>query len=96
MGKKVAFQWRWKNYLLTIFRIEEQGVPVTLTQLAEYLKMLPVDEGVGTSLPSVGAMIRRMVREDLVETGANKQVVLTRKGRTSAHDWGRLIMQAVA
>lgn len=73
-----------ENYLLTIFRLDEQGIPATLTQLAEHLKMLPVDEGVGTSLPSVGGMIRRMVREGLVETGPNKHVVLTRKGEVSA------------
>ncbi len=73
-----------ENYLLSIFRLEEQGVRVTLTVLAEHLKTLPVDEGMGTSLPSVGGMIRRMVRERLVETTANKEVVLTVGGRKSA------------
>ena len=73
-----------ENYLLSIFRLDEQGVRVTLTQLAEHLKTLPVDEGLGTSLPSVGGMIRRMVREGLTETTPNKDVVLTGKGRKSA------------
>ena len=73
-----------ENYLLSIFRLQEQGVKVTLTQLAEHLKTLPVDEGMGTSLPSVGGMIRRMVREGLAETAANKDVLLTSKGRKSA------------
>ena len=73
-----------ENYLLSIFRLEEQGVRVTLTQLAEHLKTLPVGEGVGTSLPSVGGMIRRMVRQGLVETQPNKDVVLTAQGRNSA------------
>ena len=73
-----------ENYLLSIFRLEEQGVRVTLTQLAEHLKTLPIGEGVGTSLPSVGGMIRRMVRQGLVETLPNKDVVLTDRGRRSA------------
>ena len=73
-----------ENYLLSIFRLEEQGTRVTLTQLAEHLKTLPVDEGLGTALPSVGGMIRRMGREGLVETDQSKGVVLTREGRKSA------------
>ena len=73
-----------ENYLLSIFRLEEQGVRVTLTQLSEHLKTLPVDEGLGTSLPSVGGMIRRMVREGLTATEPNKDVVLTTSGRRSA------------
>jgi DtxR family Mn-dependent transcriptional regulator len=73
-----------ENYLLSIYRLDEQDTRVTLTILAEHLKTLPVDEGLGTSLPSVGGMIRRMVREGLVETTANKDVVLTSQGRSSA------------
>ena len=73
-----------ENYLLSIFRLQEQEVRVTLTQLAEHLKTLPVGEGMGTSLPSVGGMIRRMVREGLVGTAPNKDVVLTSNGRKSA------------
>ena len=73
-----------ENYLLSIFRLNEQGVHVTLTILSEHLKTLPTDEGLGTSLPSVGGMIRRMAREKLVETKANKEIVLTPGGRKAA------------
>ena len=73
-----------ENYLLSIFQLEEQGARVTLTQLAEHLKALPEGEGLGTSLPSVGGMVRRLVREDLAETTPNKDVVLTKKGLKSA------------
>ena len=73
-----------ENYLLSIFRLNEQGAHVTLTILSEHLKTLPTDEGLGTSLPSVGGMIRRMSREGLVETMPNKEVVLTTGGRKSA------------
>ncbi|MCY4651737.1 MAG: metal-dependent transcriptional regulator [Dehalococcoidia bacterium] len=73
-----------ENYLLSIFRLNEQGIHVTLTILSEHLKTLPTDEGLGTSLPSVGGMIRRMAREGLVETKPSKEVVLTSSGRKSA------------
>ena len=73
-----------ENYLLSIYRLEEQNVRVTLTVLADHLKTLPSDEGLGTSLPSVGGMIRRLSREGLVETTSNKEVVLTSKGRKPA------------
>lgn len=73
-----------ENYLLSILRLNEQNVRVTLTQLAEHLKMLPQAEGLGTSLPTVGGMIRRMAREGLVETTSAKDVVLTSKGKPYA------------
>ena len=73
-----------ENYLLSIFRLQEQQPRLTLTQLAEHLRTLPVAEGLGTSLPSVSAMIRRMGREGLVESDQTRGVVLTSEGRKSA------------
>ena len=73
-----------ENYLLSIFRLQEQQPRLTLTQLAEHLRTLPVAEGLGTSLPSVSAMIRRMGREGLVESDQTRGVVLTSDGRRSA------------
>ena len=73
-----------ENYLLSIFRLQEQGERVTPSLLAGHLKTLPEAEGMGTSLPSVGGMIRRMVREELVETTSGKDVVLTAAGRELA------------
>lgn len=83
-GAESRLSMAMENYLLSILRLNEQGVRVTLTQLAEHLKMLPQGEGVGTSLPTVGGMIRRMAREGLVEITSNKDVVLTSKGRPYA------------
>lgn len=57
---------------------------VTMTKLSEHLKMLPEGEGVGTSLPTVGGMIRRLSREGLVESNAAKDVLLTKHGQRSA------------
>ena len=83
-GQEPRLSRAMENYLLSIFRLEEQEVRATPTRISEYLKTLPVDEGLGTTLPSVGGMIRRMVRERLVETTPNKDVLLTEKGRKSA------------
>ena len=69
-----------ENYLLSIYRLHEEDTVVTLTQLAEHLKMLPEGEGLGTSLPTVGGMIRRLEREGLLAVDTKKQLSLTRKG----------------
>lgn len=73
-----------ENYLLSIFRLHEQQPRLSLTQLADHLRMLPRAEGLGTSLPSVSAMIRRMAREGLVRSDQKTGVVLTPEGRQSA------------
>ena len=73
-----------ENYLLSILRLEEQRVVVTITKLAEHFKDLPKGEGLGTSVPSVSAMLKRMARENLVATNPSKEITLTDMGRQSA------------
>ena len=73
-----------ENYLLSILRLEEQRVVVTITKLAEHFKDLPKGEGLGTSVPSVSAMLKRMAREKLVATNSSKEIILTDIGRQSA------------
>ena len=73
-----------ENYLLSIIRLQEQDTKVTAAQLSEHFKSLPMGEGLGTSLPSVSAMIRRMTREKLVTTGSDKEIALTKVGLTEA------------
>tara|TARA_Y100000588_G_scaffold205277_1_gene219113 strand:+ start:97 stop:792 length:696 start_codon:yes stop_codon:yes gene_type:complete len=73
-----------ENYLLSILRLEEQSVVVTITKLAEHFKDLPKGEGLGTSVPSVSAMLKRMAREKLVVTNSSKEINLTDIGRQSA------------
>jgi DtxR family Mn-dependent transcriptional regulator len=75
-----------ENYLLSIFQLGEQGRRITPSLLAEQLKRLPEAEGLGTSLPSVGGMLRRMIREGLLVTAPNKDLALTDKGQTAAED----------
>lgn len=83
-GEEHRLSMAMENYLLSILRLEEQKVRVTPAQLSEHFKSLPMAEGLGTSLPSVSAMIRRMSREKLVSTTSNKEVILTVAGRKSA------------
>ena len=73
-----------ENYLLSILRLEEQKVAVTIARLSDHFKSLPMAEGLGTSLPSVSAMLRRMAREKLVVTNLSKLIRLTEIGRLSA------------
>ena len=73
-----------ENYLLSMYRLKEEDEVVTLTLLAEHLKMLPEGEGLGTSLPTVGGMIRRLEREGMLAVDAKKQLSLTRKGAQHA------------
>ena len=73
-----------ENYLLSIYRLQESQPRLSLTQLADHLRTLPEAEGLGTSLPSVSAMIRRMSREGLVESDQVRGIVFTSKGKRSA------------
>ena len=73
-----------ENYLLSIYQLEELGRRVTPSQLAEQLKRLPEGEGLGTSLPSVTGMLRRLSREKLIEMDKNKEIDLTKLGRKAA------------
>jgi DtxR family Mn-dependent transcriptional regulator len=73
-----------ENYLSSIYKLEEWGVTPAAAQLAEYIRHLPKEEGLGTTLPSVLGMLRRLVREGLVEISAQKQIHLTPTGRALA------------
>ena len=73
-----------ENYLLSMYRLNEEGTAITLTSLAEHLKMLPEGEGLGTSLPTVGGMVRRLEREGMLAADSKKQLTLTRKGSRHA------------
>jgi DtxR family Mn-dependent transcriptional regulator len=78
-----------ENYLQSLFKLNEEGLRATPGNLAEYIRRLPVGEGVGTSLPSILGMLRRMAKEGLVTIPANKEVELTPKGRQAAESIAR-------
>jgi len=73
-----------ENYLLSLYIIREEGSKVTAAHLAEHLKHLPAGEGLGTTLPSVLAMLRRMSKDGLVEVTSDKEVKLTPTGAVQA------------
>ena len=78
-----------ENYLLCLYKLQEDRVVVTLSRLSEYLRQLPIEESIGTSLPSVTGVLRRMGKEDLVQTNAAKTFQLTKRGALLAEDMVR-------
>ncbi|PKB78429.1 MAG: hypothetical protein BZY88_18500 [SAR202 cluster bacterium Io17-Chloro-G9] len=75
-----------ENYLLCLYKLWEESDVPTITQLADTLKMLPPTEGLGTSVPSVAGMVRRMQRQGLVQVGADKRIRLSGKGVEGGED----------
>ncbi len=73
-----------ENYLLSIYLVEEQGLRVTNQNLVEQLRRVPATEHLGTSLPSVSGMLRRMEAEGLIGIGESRDISLTPHGKTLA------------
>ncbi len=78
-----------ENYLLCLYRLWEDDESPTITQLTDALRRLPPTEGLGTSVPSVAGMIRRMARQHLVDVGSDKRIRLTRLGMEGGEDIAR-------
>ncbi len=70
-----------ENYLLSLYKMWEGSESPTLTQLTEALRQLPPTEGLGTSVPSVAGMLRRMRDQGLVDVGGDKRIRLTGRGK---------------
>ena len=73
-----------ENYLLSLYVLREEGERATPAHLAASIRSLPATEGLGTSLPSVIGMLRRMEREGLITIGTNKEVSFTHRGHEAA------------
>lgn len=78
-----------ENYLLSLYKLWEDSETPTVTQMTDALKQLPPTEGLGTSVPSVAGMIRRMQKQGLVDLGADKRIRLTRRGLEGGEDIAR-------
>ena len=78
-----------ENYLLSLYVLGEEGLRATSGQLAEYIRTIPAGEGLGTTLPSITGMLRRMAREGLVELTPTKEVKLTSRGTVLAESMVR-------
>ena len=75
-----------ENYLLAIYSLWEEDLFPTVTQLAQSLKDLPESEGIGTSLPSVTAMVGRIQKQNLISFSDDKKILLTDSGFNEAED----------
>lgn len=78
-----------ENYLLCLYKMWEDAEIPTLTQLTEALRQLPPTEGLGTSVPSVSGMLRRMQKQGLVDIGSDKRIRMTAHGRTAGENIAR-------
>lgn len=78
-----------ENYLLSLYLIREEGLRATIAQLADQIRHLPPTEGLGSTLPTVAGMLRRMVREHLVTLNSKKEIELTPRGLALAEDMVR-------
>ena len=78
-----------ENYLLSIYKMWEDTEIPTLTQLTEALRQLPPTEGLGTSVPSVAGMLRRMQKQGLVDIGSDKRIRMTSRGRVAGENIAR-------
>jgi DtxR family Mn-dependent transcriptional regulator len=75
-----------ENYLMCLYKLWEDSLLPTLTQLTDTIRRLPASEGLGTSVPSVAGMIRRMRRQAMVDVGPDKRIRLTKKGFEGAEN----------
>ena len=75
-----------ENYLLSLAILHEDGVQPHVSQLATYLRRMPAEERVGTTMPSVSGMVQRMVKEQLVFVNKGKEIELTTNGERVARD----------
>ena len=73
-----------ENYLLSIYVVQERGEKVSNSNLVDQLRRGPASENLGTSLPAVSGMLRRMERESLIKLGDSRDIDLTPKGRNLA------------
>ena len=78
-----------ENYLLCLYKLWEDDENSTITQLTDTLRQLPETEGLGTSVPSVAGMVRRMQRQNLLDVGVDKRIRLTNLGLEGGEDIAR-------
>ena len=75
-----------ENYLYAMYLLSEKNEKTTASTLLEYIKQLPSSENLGTSLPTVTGMLKRMVRDHLITKDKNNEIFLTEYGKISAKE----------
>ena len=75
-----------ENYLLSLQILQEDGIAPHISRLAEFLRHIPLEEGMGTTMASVSGMIQRMSKDGLLYLNKEKEIVLTDGGQRMAYD----------
>ena len=75
-----------ENYLYAMYLLNEKNEKITASTLLEYIKQLPSSENLGTSLPTVTGMLKRMTRDHLITKDKNNEIFLTEYGKISAKE----------
>ena len=75
-----------ENYLLSLAILQEDGVSPHVSELASYLRRIPPEEEVGTTLASRLGHVQRMAKEGLVNVSKDKQIFLTDEGQVRARN----------
>ena len=75
-----------ENYLYAMYLLDEKNEKITASTLLEYIKQLPSSENLGTSLPTVTGMLKRMTRDHLITKDKNNEIFLTEYGKISAKE----------
>lgn len=75
-----------ENYLLSLAILQEDGIAPHVGELAIYLRHIPKEEEVGTTMASVSGMVQRMVKEGLLEISKDKRIELTATGQERARE----------
>ena len=73
-----------ENYLLSIYVVMERLQKVSNSDLVDQLRRVPATENLGTSLPSVSGMLKRMEKEKLISSNDNRDILLTDIGNKLA------------
>ena len=69
-----------ENYLASIYRLEEEREAITVVKLAEVLRTTPATERLGSTLPSVLSMLRRLEKDELIEFTPERTIRPTPQG----------------
>ena len=73
-----------ENYLLSIYVVMERLQNVSNSDLVDQLRRVPASENLGTSLPSVSGMLKRMEKEGLIYSNDSRYILLTNIGNELA------------
>ena len=73
-----------ENYLIFLYTILDESPPATLTKLAQHLRVSAAMESMGTTLPTIDGMLKRLKRDGLIEISPQKEITFTPVGHQMA------------